>query len=277
MGGVEQTGLIWIDGDVVAAEAASVSVFDHGLVVGDGAFETLVVIDGTPFAATRHIHRLHTTLAALAVDPPSEQVLRQAMSQVISANGVDRGRLRLTVTAGLGPMGSGAPSGPTSIFAATGPLADTPVPAVVTAPWTRNEGGALAGLKTTSYAENVRALRWAKERGAGEAIFANTKGELCEGTGTNVFVVVDGQVMTPALRSGCLAGITRELVIEVADVQEVDLPVDVLRTADEVFLTSTTRDVQGVTSVDDRTLAVGPVTERVADAFARRVAQSLDP
>ena len=213
----------------------------------------------------------------LTLGPPSEQVLRQAMSQVISANGVDRGRLRLTVTAGLGPMGSGAPSGPTSIFAATGPLADTPVPAVVTAPWTRNEGGALAGLKTTSYAENVRALRWAKERGAGEAIFANTKGELCEGTGTNVFVVVDGQVMTPALRSGCLAGITRELVIEVADVQEVDLPVDVLRTADEVFLTSTTRDVQGLTSVDDRTLAVGPVTERVADAFARRVAQSLDP
>lgn len=277
MGDVEQTGLIWIDGDLVAADVASVSVFDHGLVVGDGAFETLVIIDGTPFAATRHIRRLHTTLAALAVDAPSEDVLRQAMEQAIAANGMERGRLRLTVTAGLGPLGSGAPSGPTSIIAATGPLPDTPVPAIVTAPWTRNEGGALAGLKTTSYAENVRALRWARERGASEAIFANTKGELCEGTGTNVFVVVDGRLQTPPLRSGCLAGITRELVIEVADVDEVDLPVDVLRTADEVFLTSTTRDVQGLTSVDDRVLAVGPVTQRVAAAFAGLVAESLDP
>lgn len=277
MGGVEQTGLIWIDGDVVAAQAASVSVFDHGLVVGDGAFETLVVIDGTPFAATRHIRRLHATLAALAIDPPSEQVLRQAMSQVIAANDVDHGRVRLTVTAGLGPLGSGAASGPTSIIAATGPLAGTPTPAIVTAPWTRNEGGALAGLKTTSYAENVRALRWAKERGASEAIFANTKGELCEGTGTNVFVVADGRVQTPPLRSGCLAGITRELVLEVTDVDEVDLPIDVLRTADEVFLTSTTRDVQGISSVDDRHLEVGPITTGVADAFAELVAGSLDP
>ncbi|MEM7285470.1 MAG: aminotransferase class IV [Actinomycetota bacterium] len=274
---MEQTGLIWIDGDLVPAESASVSVFDHGLVVGDGAFETLVVIDGTPFAATRHIRRLHTTLAALAVEAPSEQVLRQAMEQVVSANQVDRARLRLTVTGGLGPLGSGAPTGPVSIIAAIGPLAEPPTPAVVTAPWTRNEGGALAGLKTTSYAENVRALRWAKERGASEAIFANTKGELCEGTGTNVFVVVDGRVSTPPLRSGCLAGITRELVLEIAEVDEVDLPLDVLRTADEVFLTSTTRDVQGLTSVDDRALPVGPATDRVAAAFAELVRSGLDP
>lgn len=274
---MEATGLIWIDGDLVAADAASVSVLDHGLVVGDGAFETLVIIDGTAFAATRHIRRLHTTLAALAVDPPSEQVVRQAMEQVIAANGVDRGRLRLTVTAGLGPLGSGSATGPTSVIAATTPLGGAPVPAVVTAPWTRNESGALAGLKTTSYAENVRALRWAKERGASEAIFANTKGELCEGTGTNIFVVVDGQVQTPPLRSGCLAGVTRELVLEVANVAEVDLPIDVLRTADEVFLTSTTRDVQGLTSVDDRTLEVGPLTRSVADAFADLVARTLDP
>lgn len=276
-GRVEQTGLIWIDGDMVPAGAATVSVYDHGLVVGDGAFETLVIIDGTPFAATRHIRRLHATLAALAVDAPTESTLRQAMDQVIGANGVEHGRLRLTVTAGLGPLGSGAPSGPASIIAATGPLAPTPAPAVVTAPWTRNESGALAGLKTTSYAENVRALRWANERGASEAIFANTRGELCEGTGTNVFVVVDGHVLTPPLSSGCLAGITRELVMEVAEVAEVDLAIDVLRTADEVFLTSTTRDVQGLTMVDDRSLVVGPVTELVAECFARLVSETLDP
>ena len=150
-------------------------------------------------------------------------------------------------------------------------------PVVVTAPWTRNETGALAGLKTTSYAENVRALRWAVERGATEAIFANTRGELCEGTGTNVFVVVDGQVQTPPLSSGCLAGVTRGLVLELADVCEADLPIDILRTADEVFLTSTTRDVQGLTSVDGRRLEVGPVTASIAAVFRDLVARSLDP
>ena len=81
-------------------------------------------------------------------------------------------------------------------------------------PWTRNERSATAGLKTTSYAENVVALAHAKERGGIEAVFANTRGELCEGTGTNVFVVVDGELLTPPLESGCLAGITRELTLE---------------------------------------------------------------
>lgn len=269
--------MIWIDGDLVAAAAASVSVFDHGVVVGDGAFETLVVLDGSPFAATRHIRRLHATLAALALDPPPDQVLRQAMEQVIGANSLGHGRLRITVTGGLGPLGSGSPSGPVSVIAAVGPLDDHPKPFAVTAPWTRNEHGALAGLKTTSYAENVRALRWAKDRGASEAIFANTKGELCEGTGTNVFVVVDGHPLTPPLRSGCLAGITRELVLEVTDAEERDLPLDVLRSADEVFLTSTTRDVQALTRVDDRQLDIGPVTTRIAAAFGDLVAAELDP
>src|SRR5690606_36162816 len=86
--------------------------------------------------------------------------------------------------------------------------------AVVTVPWTRNERGALTGLKTTSYAENVRALAYAAERGCSEAIFGNTVGDLCEGTGSNIFVVVDGRLLTPPLSSGCLAGITRALVLE---------------------------------------------------------------
>ena len=81
-------------------------------------------------------------------------------------------------------------------------------------PWVRNERSAVAGLKTTSYAENVVALAYAKERGAIEAVFANTRGELCEGTGSNVFVVRDGVVWTPPLDSGCLAGITRALAVE---------------------------------------------------------------
>ena len=105
-------------------------------------------------------------------------------------------------------------------------------------PWPRNERGALAGLKTTSYAENVVALAYAQERGAGEAVFANLAGHLCEGTGSNVFYVVDGELRTPTLASGCLAGISRALLLEWYGGREVDEPVEVLDEADEIFLVS---------------------------------------
>ena len=150
-------------------------------------------------------------------------------------------------------------------------------------PWTRNERSAVAGLKTTSYAENVVALAYASERGASEALFANTRGQLCEGTGSNVFLVSGGRLLTPPLTSGCLAGITRELVIEWAiadglDVDETDLGLDDLRSADEVMITSSTRDVQAVAAVDDRQLdAPGPVTRRLTELFARCAARDLDP
>jgi branched-chain amino acid aminotransferase len=161
---------------------------------------------------------------------------------------------------------------------ATGPL-EAPVPSVAvhTVPWTRNEHGALAGIKTTSYAENVRALAFAKARGGSEALFANTAGHLCEGTGSNVFVVVGSRILTPPLSSGCLAGVTRALVLEATDAVEQDLPIGVLRSADEVFLTSTGRDVQPVHRVDGRFLVPGRTTTRAAAAFAALAASDIDP
>ena len=142
-----------------------------------------------------------------------------------------------------------------------------PTARVAVVPWPRNERGALAGLKTTSYAENVIALAEAKRRGATEAVFANLAGHLCEGTGTNVFYVVDGELRTPTLASGCLAGVTRGLILEWVGGREVDEPIEVLEQASEIFLASTTRDVQGVARWDDRELeAPGPVTtEALAD------------
>lgn len=155
--------------------------------------------------------------------------------------------------------------------------------AVATVPWTRNERAATAGLKTTSYAENVIALKHAKDKGGTEAIFANTRGELCEGTGSNIFVVVDGVLRTPPLDSGCLAGITRELTIEWAqeagiEVREEALPMQVLEVAEEAFLTSTTRDVQPIHAIDGRELlAPGLVTVRVQEAFAKAAGASINP
>jgi branched-chain amino acid aminotransferase len=150
---------------------------------------------------------------------------------------------------------------------------------VITVPWPRNERGALAGLKTTSYAENVLALGYAKDRGGSEAIFANTAGNLCEGTGTNVFVVTGGRLLTPPLSAGCLAGVTRGLVIEWAGAGEADMALDALGAADEAFLTSTTRDVQPVRTVNGVPLpaAPGPVTRRAAEIFAARSAAQPDP
>ena len=105
------------------------------------------------------------------------------------------------------------------------PLGPPPGPTdVATVPWPRNERGALAGLKTISYGENVVALHYARERGATEAVFANLAGNLCEGTGTNVFVCIDGRVLTPPLSAGCLAGVTRDLILELTDASEDDLP-----------------------------------------------------
>ena len=157
---------------------------------------------------------------------------------------------------------------------AWGPYCD-----VVTVPWPRNERSALAGLKTTSYAENVLALSYARDRGGGEAIFGNTVGNLCEGTGTNVFVMVGGRLITPPLSSGCLAGVTRGLVIEWVGADEEDLPIGALAAAEEAFQTGTTRDVQPIRSVDGITLpaAPGPVTRKAADSFMARSAEVVDP
>lgn len=150
--------------------------------------------------------------------------------------------------------------------------------AVRVVPWPRNELGALAGVKSTSYAENVVALAWARRRGADEALFANLAGHLCEGTGSNVGYVVDGEVRTPTLAAGCLAGVTRALLLEWSDVREVDEPIAVVDSAEEVFLMSTTRDVQAVHRWNDRDLpAPGPVTRGLQQLWRRKETEDCDP
>ena len=151
--------------------------------------------------------------------------------------------------------------------------------AVVTVPWRRNEHSPVAGLKTTSYAENVVALRAAHDAGADEAIFANTAGMLCEGTGSNIFVVHEGELVTPPLSAGCLAGIVRELVLEVAGATERDLPIEVLADVTEAFLTSSTRDVQPIDTIDGRALTPvpGARTADAATALAALEAADVDP
>ena len=247
---------VWINGDLVPETSAGVSPFDHGLLTGDGVFETLLARHGTVFGIRRHLDRLERSAA----------VLRAALRHVMDGNGLTDARLRITVTGGPSPLGSDRGAGPTTAIVAAGALTVwPPTTAVVLAPWPRNERSALAGVKSTSYAENVVALAWARERDAGEALLANTAGNLCEGTGSNVFVVLDGRLVTPPLSSGCLAGVVRSLLVEGGLAGEDDIPISALADVEEAFLTSSTREVQPIDRLDGR--AVPPPFRHADDAM----------
>jgi branched-chain amino acid aminotransferase len=276
---------IWLNGALTPLEDAAISPLDHGLVVGDGVFETVRVYRGEPFAWTRHAQRLHASAEGIGLTAPPIDELRAAADAVLAANDLTEARLRITVTGGPAPPGSRRATVPPTVVVvafALEPTSDTA--AVMVVPWTRNEGGALAGLKTISYAENVRALAHVEARGAHEAIFANTQGNLCEATGSNVFLVLDGQCCTPPLSAGCLNGVTRQILLEIAPdtgvpIEERDVPVDALRRADEAFVTSTVRELQPIVSVDGVALAScpGPSTERLSAAFTDLTNRAVDP
>ncbi len=268
----------WINGLLVDPADAVLPIADHGLTVGDGCFETAKVVRGEAFAITRHLQRLRRSLKGLRIElSMSDDEIRQAVAAVL-ATAPDAGIVRLTVTAGPGPLGSGRSDARPTVIVASGPNRGwSGAAAVITVPWPRNERGALAGVKSTSYAENVVALAEAHAQDASEAIFANTLGNLCEGTGTNIFVERDGRLVTPPLSSGCLAGVTRDLVLEATDASEEDVPIDHLARTAEAFLTSSTRDVMAISRIDDRRLDPGPLTRAAAAAFAEIEARTTDP
>jgi branched-chain amino acid aminotransferase len=271
---------VWLDGSVHEADLARISVRDHGLTVGDGVFETMKVVDGIPFALGRHLARLHGSAGRLGLVAPPAAELRAAAAELIAAHGPGEvGRLRITLTGGDGPPGTERGDGGPTVLMVTGPARSIGGPAVLaTVPWVRNERSPVTGAKTTSYAENVVALAWARERGADEALFTDTRGNVCEGTGSNIFWVRAGRITTAALSTGCLAGVTRGLVVQWCGADEVEEPLHSLADAEEVFVTSSTRDVQAVRAVDGRTYpAPGPVTALAAAEFAKRSAEQPDP
>jgi branched-chain amino acid aminotransferase len=273
---------VWVNGVISEPDAARISPFDHGFTVGDGVFETCKVTEGVPFALTRHLRRLDRSASGLGLPTPDHDVIRTGVKELLDVEPA-AGRLRITVTGGPGPLGSDRGNQGTTVTLAVSPeSAWEDATSVAVVPWVRNERSAVAGLKTTSYAENVVALDRAHALRSSEAVFANTAGQLCEGTGSNIFVVVDGELLTPTLASGCLAGITRELVLEWTGARELDVPLESLRSADEAFLTSSTRDVQPIRQVvwgdgDVQPVPVGPVSAAARATFAERAASTPDP
>lgn len=269
---------------LVPLDQARVSPLDRGLLVGDGVFETLRVYGGVPFAWSRHHRRLATSSAGLGLAVPDSDILRTAADEVLATNGLTEARLRITVTGGADPLDSRRrAAAPTVIVAASSFATWPPTATVAFVAWRRNERGATAGLKTISYADNVRALAHAHELGADEAIFANTRDELCEATGSNLFLVIDDVVCTPPESSGCLPGVTRALILELCRQakiphEETTLSIAAPASAEEAFLSSTTREVQGIAAIDGTPRpAPGPRTHQLARLFTDLVARDPDP
>lgn len=268
----------WVDGELLTdASAPVISIADHGFTVGDGVFEAIKVVDGQPFALGLHLDRLSRSAAALGLPEPDHDAVRRGAEAVLELQDLSLGRIRITFTGGTAPMGSGRGDASPTLVVAAAPMDPYPSTATVsTVSWPRNERGALAGIKTTSYAENVVALAEARRRGADEAVFANLAGHLCEGTGSNVFYVLGGTLRTPTLASGCLAGVTRGLILDWVGAEEVDGPIAGLAEASEIFLASTTRDVQPVVMWDEREIdAPGPVTAAAMETWRQREPELL--
>ncbi|WP_231334990.1 aminotransferase class IV [Actinomadura graeca] len=259
---------------------ALISVFDHGLIAGDGVFETIKAVRGRPLVLARHLERLGRSAHGMGLPAPALDVIERGVMDVLAdAPAWPVGWIRITHTSGIGPLASNrGDHGPNTVVAIAEGKPFPPAASVAVVPWPRCENGALAGLKTTSYGENVLALEYARQRGADEAIFANSAGGLCEGTGSNIFAVLDGSLITPPLSSGCLAGITRELVLECSGGTEANVAIGRLQHCEEAFLTSTTRDVQAIRMVDGVELpsAPGPITRQVKNIFDVLSAKLID-
>jgi branched-chain amino acid aminotransferase len=282
--------LVHLNGRLVDETAAVVSVFDRGFLFGDAVFESMRALDGRIFRLDRHLARLERSADLVGITGmPARADLARAVEELLEANRLRDARLRLTVSRGRGRPGDYVGSeGPlTQVISASpfsGPdlaLFDTGVPIVV-APRRAVPAEVLdPAIKSTSRIVAVLARREARDCGAFEAIFLDAAGHLTEGTASNLFLVRDRRLLTPASPGGALPGVTRAAVIEVAGeaglaVIEDRLPADLLPAADEIFLTNTSWEVLPVAAVDGRRVAgscPGPITRDLLGRYRALVAR----
>jgi branched-chain amino acid aminotransferase len=287
--------LIWLNGRLVAPEQATVSVYDHGLLYGDGVFEGIRIYGGRVFKLRTHLLRLYESARSIRMEIPyTLDELTTAVKQTVAANQRNDGYIRLCVTRGVGPLGLNpftCKHGSTFIIVDgislyPGEMYDSGM-AVITASTLRNHPGALSPrIKSMNYLNNILAKIEAIDAGVMEAVMLNHQGYVAECTGDNLFIVRTWEgcktLITPPLHAGVLEGVTMNLIIDLAKragipVVRADLTKHDLYTADEMFLTGTAAEAIPVTSVDGRTIGTGkpgPVTLQLVTAFKNLVAKN---
>jgi branched-chain amino acid aminotransferase len=271
---------VWLNGEVVDEADAAISPRDRGLLLGDGVFETLRTYGGRLVTLAEHLERLQSGASVLGIPLPGLDAITKGAQDLVADAGGGETRVRITVTSGPGPAGLRREDVSPTLLITTAPLPRWPDSATaVIAPWPHDEENPLAGVKTTSRADTVLAMMHARRRGADEALFFNNAGSLCEATTANVFVVSGGRIATPPLSAGCLAGITREHVLRLGEelgieVTQQQISREDLAGVDEMFLTSSTREIQALVAVDDQPVgggAAGQVTARLRKELSRRM------
>ena len=272
---------IYLNGELVQQETATVSTLDRGLLYGYGLFETMRSYGGRVFRLEQHYHRLRDGAARLAMDVPlTLRELSDAVEAVLDRSELSDARVRLMLTAGAeGAAGS--------VILLAREVTEYPrklyrrgMSALVTS-IRRNETSFLSGVKSLNYLDNVLAREDAHRQGADVAILLNTRGLVAEGSASNVFLVMDGRLVTPSLSSGCLAGITRQSVLELAtaaglEAVESEVEPSAFEDASEAFLTGSVMEVMPLTRLDDRPVGAGgpgPVTGRLQRLYQEMVIQ----
>lgn len=282
---------IYIDGEFYDKENAKISVFDHGLLYGDGVFEGIRFYNGRVFRLEEHIARLFDSAKAICLEiGMTAQEVSEALLETIRQNGLQDGYVRLVVTRGCGDLGLNpalCPKATVFIIASKITLYSQDKYEnglhVVTCATRRIPHGALSPMvKSLNYLNNVLAKIEAQQAGAGEGLMLNEQGYVAECTGDNVFTVKNGRIFTPPISSGALAGVTRSVVFELAaglgiSISEPEMTRYDIFTADECFLTGTAAEVIPVVRLDNRVIgsgSPGPVTKRLIASFHELTAAS---
>ena len=277
-----------VDGQLGTGEDRLLSPLDQGFLFGASVYETVRTYDGVAFLVERHLKRLHESARALGIDfDESDETLMQRIHETLEASGDAESSVRIVVSAGVGAIDyrQGSTKKPTIVIVVR-PLQPFPeslyqdgATASFVSIMRAGRGNLSPRIKSSNLLNNLMALRQAHERGAYEALMLNPKGEVCEGSMSNVFVVTDATIATPPISAGILEGITRELVISIAregglDLEERILLPDELLGTDEVFITASSRQVVPIVKVDEQPIAdgrPGPITQKLISLYREKV------
>lgn len=281
---------VWIDGKFYEKEHAKISVYDHGLLYGDGVFEGIRVYSGRIFECDAHLRRLFDSARAIRLTPPrTAEEIKSAMEATVKTNNFTDCYIRLVITRGPGYLGLNPNKCPTpTVFIIADTIELYPQEmyekgmSLITSSVIRMHPNSLSPrIKSLNYLNNILAKIEAVDAGVPEAVMLNHEGNVAECTGDNIYIVRGGQVQTPCTSDGILEGVTRRVMIELCGrlsipclektLQRLDLYI-----ADECFLSGTAAEVVPVTRIDGRTIgagAPGPITRKLIDAFRHLVRQ----